>query len=124
MPTASLRGTYRFASVGQSAGQIFNGTLPGFNDSRMSQPVITTQAMSFNYTIRPSVFLEATYGRTQNELSGCALGGGGTPGPTFCTDGMAVGSSWPTPTRPALASIPLIYPDARVVDPTFTPIMP
>jgi hypothetical protein len=116
VPTAKLRGTYRFAESRQSADQIFSGTLPGFNDSRMSNPVITTQAMSFNYTIRPSIFLEATYGRTRNELSGCALGGGGTPGPTFCTAGWPSGQL-ANAHAAGLGGIPLIYPDARVVDP-------
>src|SRR5262249_41726845 len=51
-PTPALRATYRVAATGQRTDQIFNGTLPGFNDTRMSHPIITTQSMSINYTLR------------------------------------------------------------------------
>src|SRR5262249_23578543 len=117
-PTARMRATYRVAATGQRTDQVFNGTLPGFNDTRMSHPVITTQSMSANYALRPTMFLEATYGRTRNELSGCALGGGATPGPTFCTAGFPVGSL-SNATNAGIAGIPLIYPDGRVVNPSY-----
>jgi hypothetical protein len=116
VPSPKLRGTYRLAQSSQRADQVFNGTLPGFNDTRMSNPVITTQAVSVNWTIRPTMFVEVTYGRTRNELSGCALGGGGTPGPTFCTAGFPVGPLSNSQTA-GIGGIPLIYPDARIVDP-------
>lgn len=118
VPTPALRGSYRFALSGQRADQVFNGTLPGFNDTRMSNPIITTQAMSVNYTLRPTVFLEVTYGRTTNELSGCGLGGGANPGPTFCTSGWPM-SPLGDPAVAGIDGIPLIYPDARIVDPKF-----
>jgi hypothetical protein len=117
-PTSVLRGTYRLALQGQRADQVFNGTLPGFNDTQMTHPTITTQVMSVNYTIRPTMLLEGSYGRTRNELSGCGLGGGNVPGPTFCTAGFPV-SPLANPANAGIAGIPLIYPDARVVDPQF-----
>jgi hypothetical protein len=117
-PLTTLRTTYRIALQGQRADQVFNGTLPGFNDTQMTHPTITTQAMSVNYTLTPSMFFEASYGRTRNELSGCALGGSAVPGPTFCTAGFPV-SSLANPANAGIDGIPLIYPDARVVDPKF-----
>lgn len=116
VPTPWLRGSYRLAQSSQSADQVFNGTLPGFNNTRMANPVITSQAMSFNWTVRPTIFIEAAYGRTRNELSGCGLGGGGTPGPTFCTAGFPVGDL-SNMNSAGIGGIPLIYPGARVVDP-------
>jgi hypothetical protein len=115
-PTPSLRATYRFAATGQSKS-FFNGTLPGFNDTQMSNPVVTTQAMSIDYTLRPTMFLEVTYGRTKNELSGCTIGGGGTPGPTFCTSGFPMSPQSNSITA-GIAGLPLIFPDARLVDPS------
>jgi hypothetical protein len=115
-PTPKLRGTYRFASTGQGKSQ-FNGTLPGFNDTRMSHPVVTTHAMSVDYTWRTNTYFEATYGRTQNELSGCTIGGNGIPGPTFCTSGFPV-SPLSNVNTAGIAGIPSIYPNARLVDPS------
>jgi hypothetical protein len=117
-PTTALRGTYRLALQGQRADQVFNGTLPGFNDTQMTHPTITTQVMSVSYTINPTMFVEGNYGRTRNELSGCGLGGGLVPGPTFCTAAFPV-SPLANPADAGIAGIPLIYPDARVVDPEF-----
>jgi hypothetical protein len=97
---------------------VFNGTLPGFNDTQMSRPVITTQSMAVNYTFRPNVFIEASYGRTRNELSNCALGGGATPGPTFCSTAWPVGPL-ANAGEAGIGGIPLIYPDGRVVNPDF-----
>jgi hypothetical protein len=117
-PKSSLRATYRFAVQGQSGSQVFNGTVPGFNDTRMPNPVIATQVVSANYTFRPTIVFEGSYGRTTNELSGCALGGGGTPGPTFCTAGFPV-SPVANMNNAGIGAIPLIFPDARAIDRKF-----
>jgi hypothetical protein len=117
-PMTKLRATYRIALQGQRADQVFNGTLPGFNDTQMTHPTITTQAWSVNYTLSPSIFVEASYGRTRNELSGCGLGGSAVPGPTFCTAGFPV-SPLANPANAGIDGIPLIYPDARIVNPDF-----
>jgi hypothetical protein len=117
-PTPAFRATYRIALQGQRADQVFNGTLPGFNDTRMSHPTITTQSMSATWSVRPTITIEASYGRTRNELSGCALGGGDRPGPTFCTSGFPA-SAMANPATAGIDGIPLIYPDARVVNPDF-----
>ena len=51
--------------------EVFPGSIPGFNDVQTQNPIIATIAATVNYTINPSTFLEATYGRIQNELAGC-----------------------------------------------------
>ena len=50
----------------------------------MQRPVISNLAFSGNYNLNNTTFIEATYGRSRNELAGCALAQSGT-GPTFCT---------------------------------------
>ena len=50
----------------------------------MQRPVISNLAFSGNYNLNNTTFIEATYGRSRNELAGCALAQTGT-GPTFCT---------------------------------------
>ena len=53
--------------------------------TRRCSPVVAHAGRSpANYNIKPTTFLEATYGRSQNELAGCALAQANT-GPTFCT---------------------------------------
>src|SRR5215217_5382550 len=76
-PTPALRisGKYQGAIQRQ---QTFNGTIPGFNDSKMVHPRIGTEAVTVNYNINQSTFLEGTWGRAGNQLAACG------PGPTFC----------------------------------------
>ena len=51
---------------------------PGFNDTQMQNPVVSTLAFTVNYSLNPTTFLEGTYGRSRNELAGCALAQSGT----------------------------------------------
>ena len=71
-----------------------------------------TLAATVNYTLNSSTFLEATYGQSQNALTGCALAQAST-GPTFCRNAFPMNDiSQPRPT-PASAGLPMLFPNAQ-----------
>ncbi len=109
----NLRGTVKYSGFRQR-NQIFNGTLPGFNDAQQQDPVISTLSMTVNYNFNSSTFLEATYGQSQNAFGGCIFGQGNT-GPVFCTTGIPRNS---VSNRDAagLGGLPMIFPDALRLD--------
>lgn len=92
--------------------QVFNGTLPGFNDTRMARPVVYTMATTVNYTLGPTTFLESTYGRSYNELAGCSLSG---TGPVFCLSGFAMNTQ-ASLSGAGLDGLPELFPEARRID--------
>jgi hypothetical protein len=81
-PLQNLRGTFKYSGL-VAAGCADSGTIPGFNDTRQYNPFVRTIAATVNYSLNSSTFLEGTYGRAQNSLTGCALAQANT-GPTFC----------------------------------------
>src|SRR5207249_9636860 len=85
-PLQSLRATVKYSGF-QQRNQVFNGTLPGFNDAQQYKPIVYSLALTVNYTINPTTFLEGTYGMSQNQFAGCIFGQGST-GPVFCTTGV------------------------------------
>jgi hypothetical protein len=115
-PLSSLRASFKYSGWAQR-NQTFNGSIPGFNDTKMYRPVVYTMAATVNYTITPTTFLEVIYGRSQNELTGCGLAQGGT-GPSFCQNALAVN---PVSNRETagMADLPFLYPDATVIDPEY-----
>jgi hypothetical protein len=116
-PVAALRATGKYQGFVQR-NQTFNGTLPGFNDTKMQHPVIYTFATTVDYTLNATTFIEATYGRSQNELAGCGLGGGATPGPTFCTSALPM-NDVSNRYLAGLDGIPFLFPDAGVINPDY-----
>ena len=46
------------------------GLIPGFTDVLSPYPFITNYAITANYTMSPTTFLEGTYGFIRNELTG------------------------------------------------------
>src|SRR5204862_7039426 len=94
-----LRATFKSSGWIQRRDQI-PGLLPGFNDTQMQRPVISTLAISSNYSLSNTLFLEGTYGRSRNELAGCALAQSGT-GPTFCRAAVPMDDN-ATPLNPGL----------------------
>ena len=52
-----------------------NNGLPGFTDSVFPYPFITNYAVTANYMLSPTMFLEGTYGFIRNELTGGNNGG-------------------------------------------------
>jgi hypothetical protein len=99
-PVSTLRLTGKFN--GQNSGtDITPGTLPGFNDSIVRVPGtewISTYAFSGAWTINSSTFLEGTYGRARNYLTGMLM-----------NDATNVNNT-------GLNALPLLFPDARKVD--------
>lgn len=115
-PAQKLRATFKYSGWSQQ-NRINNGSIPGFNDTQQFKPIVQTVAMTVNYTLTPTTFLEATYGHAQNELTGCALAQGGT-GPTFCQAAFSmndVGNRFNT----GLGDLPFLFPDANIIDPDY-----
>jgi hypothetical protein len=115
-PTQKLRASFKYSGW-QQRNQTINGTLPGFNDTKMQRPVVSSWVTTFSYTINPTTFLEATYGRSQDELAGCPLAQTHT-GPHFCTAAIPMG---PASDRrgTGLDALPLLFPDANVINPSY-----
>jgi hypothetical protein len=110
----AVRVDYQFSPAlritGKYSGQrerqrVVAGTMPGYNDVLVPWPYITNYGVTVNYTLNPTTFLEATYGTIKNELAG---GGSG---------GLLVNPAANRLTN--LAALPLIYPDAGRVDPSY-----
>jgi hypothetical protein len=77
------------------------GLIPGFTDVLSPYPFITNYAVTANYTMNPTTFIEGTYGFIRNELTGGN------------ENGILVNDS--ANRLAQLAGFPLIYPDAGVV---------
>ena len=112
-PFRSLRATAKYSGFRQR-NQVFNGTLPGFNDAQQQDPVISTLALTVNYNLNATTFLEATYGQSQNAFGGCIFGQAGT-GPVFCTTGIPRNEISNRNTA-GLGGLPMIFPDALNMD--------
>ena len=77
------------------------GLIPGFTDVLFPYPFITNYAVTANYAINPTTFLEGTYGFIRNELAG------GNENGVLMNDSAN--------RLNGLAGFPLIYPDAGLV---------
>ncbi len=115
-PTSNLRGSFKYSGWKQRNTTI-NGTIPGFNDTRQYTPTVGTIAATVNYTLGSAMFLEATFGHAQNELTGCALAQAGT-GPTFCQAAFPMNDVSNLNTA-GLGSLPFLFPNANVIDPGY-----
>ncbi len=117
-PLQNLRATFKLSAWSQR-DHTFNGTIPGYNDTRMQNAPVFSYTTSVNYTLSPTMFLEATYGHSQNELAGCAQAQSGT-GAIFCNN--AAGSQGVAVTPNAslagsnLQDLPFLFPNATVLD--------
>ena len=122
--TRDLRANAKY-SAWMQRDQTFLGTIPGFNDTRMQPAPVTNLTMSVNYTINPTMFLEATYGRSQNELAGCAQAQSGT-GAIFCNRQDNRDGDRGIPMTAAsylgangLQDLPFLFPDATILNPGY-----
>ena len=115
-PYQNLRGTFKYSGWSQEDVQI-PGTIPGFNDTRQYNPFVRTFAATVNYSVNSSTFLEATYGRAQNSLTGCALAQANT-GPTFCRNAFPV-NDIANANNAGLAGLPRFFPNAGVINPNY-----
>jgi hypothetical protein len=115
-PMQRLRTTFKYSGW-QQRRDLIQGTLPGFNDTQMQRPVISNLAISANYNLSNTMFLEGTYGRSRNELAGCALAQTGT-GPTFCRSAIPMNEN-SNRFNAGLGALPLLFPDANRLNPEF-----
>jgi len=116
-PRQNLRATFKY-SAWRQRDQVFLGTIPGFNDSRMQPKPVVSWTTSANYTMNPTTFIEATFGHSQNELAGCAQAQSGT-GAIFCNNPAGT-AGVPVTDRSSLqatglGSLPFLFPDATVL---------
>ena len=81
------------------------GLIPGFTDVLTPYPFITKYAVTANYTMNPTTFLEGTYGFIRNELTGGN------------ENGILVNDS--SNRLNELANFPLLYPNAGFVNKSY-----
>jgi hypothetical protein len=84
------------------------GLVQGFTDALNPYPYITSYAATMNFTMNPTTFVEATYGFIRNELAG-----GNENGILVNETANRLSAAG------GLASFPLLYPNAGVVDPRY-----
>jgi hypothetical protein len=101
--TPGLRVSVKYQGNNMSK-RVTLGSLPGWNDAIVPIPRKGTEAVTVNYNVNPTTFLEATYGRAGNQLAGC----GGLP-VNDVSDSRTTG----------LANLPLIFPQANVINPKY-----
>ena len=115
-PTQKLRGTFKYSGW-QQRRDVVLGLLPGFNDTQMQRPVISNMVFSANYNLNATTFLEGTYGRSRNELAGCALAQTGT-GPNFCRAAIPMNDT-SNRNNIGLGALPFLFPDANKLNPDY-----
>jgi len=110
-PLQNLRGSFKFAEYQQPANTI-RGSIPGFNDTKEDNFGIWTTSYVANWTMTPSTFVEASFGRNTHHQEGCSITGGA---PNFCFGALAAN---PTDNRynVGMGDLPLLFPDAGVMD--------
>ena len=111
-PINALRGTFKYAAWGQPAEPIL-GSIPGFNDTQMNDPVVPLWSATINYTLNPTTFIEGTFGRASHRQAGCGLNGNGV---NFCTAGFPVNPVANRATN-GLIGLPVLFPDASIIPP-------
>lgn len=111
LPIQSLRTTVKYAGEVQRQQQ-FPGTIPGYNDTMVPHPVITTFSVTANYTLTPTTFLEGTFGMNQNEVAGCTTLNGICRAAIFMNDAA-------NKNLVGLRDLPVIFPEGLAVDPRY-----
>jgi hypothetical protein len=113
-PLPRLRASVKYTGWRQRKETI-NGSIPGWNDTLMQNPVVSTLVANVNYNLGPTVFLEGTVGSSMNELAGCALTGNG---PVYCTSGLPM-NDVSNRINAGLGGLPSLFPDANVLNPDY-----
>ena len=113
-PMTSLRGTFKYAAWGQP-NDVILGSIPGFNDTQMNDPVVPLWSATLNYTLNSTTFVEATFGRASHRQAGCGLNGNGV---NFCTAGFPVNPVANKATD-GLLDLPNLFPDSNIVDASY-----
>jgi hypothetical protein len=116
VPMPKMRLTFKYAGWAQGADTVI-GTIPGWSDTEQYNPFVRTIAVNSTYSLNSTTFLEATWGKGQNSLTGCALAQGST-GPNDCRAGFPMNDNAALK-NVGLSGLPFIYPDAGVVNPDY-----
>ena len=111
-PTSSIRGSFKFLEY-QQPTKVLPGTIPGFNDTKEHDFGIWVPAGTFNWTISPTMFLEASFGANFHHQEGCSITGGE---PNYCRTGLSVTSAG-NRNLSGFGGIPYLFPDATILDP-------
>jgi hypothetical protein len=115
-PKPNVRGSFKFLEYQQPSKKI-PGTIPGFNDTQEHDFGIWLPAGTFNWTLSPTMFLEASFGANFHHQEGCSITGGE---PNYCRTGLSVTSAG-NRNLSGFGDIPFLFPNATVLDPnTFT----
>jgi len=93
-------------SIGGAAAPGVGARIPGFNDYVEPYPWIGTISVTNNLTLNSTTFLEATYGWVQNQL------------------GSMIISPVSNRFNAGLGDLPLLFPDAGVIDPRYYEVKP
>jgi hypothetical protein len=115
-PWLKLRGTFKYSGWSQQAVTV-PGTIPGWNDTQQYNPIVRTLATTVNYSLTNATFLEGTWGRAENSLTGCALAQANT-GPTFCRNAFPM-NDIASLSGAGLTQLPFIFQDASVINPNY-----
>lgn len=115
-PWMKLRGSFKYSGWSQQAVTV-PGTIPGWNDTQQYDPFVRTIATTINYSFNNSTFVEGTWGRAQNSLTGCALAQANT-GPTFCRSAFPMNDT-ASLSGAGLTNLPFIFPNAGVINPSY-----
>jgi len=111
-PGQKFRISFKYSGFSQRE-QVQNGSIPGWNDTKMVSPHVALMATTVNYTLSPTLFLEGTTGHSSAYQGGCfGVGSGG--GPQFC-NAFPVNSN-SNRNSIGLGDIPFIFPEANTVD--------
>ena len=114
--SSKLRVTGKYSGW-QQRRDVIEGVLPGFNDTQMQRPIISNLSFSGNYNLNATTFLEATYGRSRNELAGCALAQTNT-GPSICRNAIVMNDA-ANRANVGLGGLPLLFPNAPEINPDY-----
>src|SRR5262245_8610432 len=109
--TQKLRVSFKYAGEFQRP-QTFAGSLPGFNDTRMHDPVVRTIAIPLNYSLNATTFIEFNYGNARNAVAGCVN--------IFANCTSSIPMNLASDKRnDGLANLPMIFPDGTKMDPRY-----
>lgn len=93
------------------------GTLPGFNDTQVYKKWFYMWASTVSYSINPTTFVEATIGRTRNDLAGC-FGPTNGVAPGFCTSSLPM-NKIASLSGAGLTGLPQLFPNSGTLNTSY-----
>ncbi len=102
------------SSMASTGGGTNTGNLPGLTDVVQKFPLSFNTAVSVNYTVSPTMFLEAMFGVNQNKLGTPSISPLSNRNNLTCPSGLAAQVANCTG-----GAFPFLFPDAGVMDPSY-----